>query len=84
MSDNLIKFPKLVDSSVETSIITVNENMTNSKDRNIKINLSLLNENNKIENLKMFIDLSNFTNLNYKLKSACNQIEDSIKNLANK
>ncbi len=90
MSDNshennhLINFARLIDSSVETSIVSLNENLINSKDRNIKINLTLLNEDSKIENLKMFCDYSSLINLNYKLKSACNQIEESIKQIANK
>jgi hypothetical protein len=80
----IIKFPKLVDSSIETSIVSLNENMINSKDRNIQINLTLLQENHKIENLRMYCDYSTMMNLNYKLKSACNQIEESIKHFANK
>lgn len=81
--NQLITFPKLIDSSIETSVISLNENLINSKERNIKINLTILDENNKLENMKMFCDYSSMMNLNYKLKSACNQIEESIKNFAN-
>jgi len=81
---HIINLPKLVDSSIETSIVSLEENLTNSKERSIKINLTLLNENNKIENLRMYSDSSTLMNLNYKLRSACNQIEESIKYFSNK
>lgn len=83
MSDEIIQFPKLVDSSISSGIITFNSN-ENPKDKNINMNLELLEENNKISNLNFALDYFTLVNLNYKLKSALNNIDDSIKNYAKK
>jgi hypothetical protein len=78
----LIEFPKLIDSSVSTGIITLDEDYSFSKERQTKINLTILHpENNKCENLNFACDYSNLVNVAYKLKSTCNQIEQSINNL---
>lgn len=86
---DLIHFPKIVDSEVQTGIITLNENGENLKERVFKVNLSLTEFNpndgvSETKNLNMVSDFSTMVNLNYKLKSACHQIEESIKIISNK
>lgn len=83
MSDEIINFPKLVDSSISSGIISFNSN-NNPREKNINIDLELLEENNKISKLNLGIDYFTLVNLNYKLKSALNNIDESIKNYANK
>lgn len=83
MTDGIIGFSKLVDSSVSSGIFTFNSN-ENPKEKNINITMDLLDESNKIEKLNFGCDYYTMVNLNYKLKSALNNIEDSIKNYANK
>lgn len=82
----LIEFPKLIDSSVTSGIITLNDELKNTKEKQTKITLNILDpdRNNKNEELNFFCDYSNLVNINYKLKSTCTQIEESIKHLANK
>ena len=78
----ILEFPKLIDSSVSTGIITLDEDYSFSKERQTKINLTILHpENNKYENLNFACDYSNLVNVAYKLKSTCSQIEQSINNL---
>lgn len=83
MSDEIIKFPKLVDSSINSGVITYNINDMN-KEKFININMDLLDEHNRINKLNFGCEYFTMVNLNYKLKSALNTIEESIKNMANK
>lgn len=83
MTEELINFPKLVDSSISSGIITFNS-IDNPKDKIINMNLEVLEENDKISKLNFGVDYFTLVNLNYKLKSALNNIDDSIKNYANK
>ena len=85
----LINFSRIVDSDVQTGIITLNENNENLKDRIVKVNLKIneFNANNGVletKSLNMISDYSTIVNLNYKMKSACHQIEESIKMIQNK
>jgi len=80
MSD-LIQFPKIVDSDVQAGIITLNENNENLKERLVKVNLktteySEFDGSLDSKNLNMIADYTTIVNLNYKLKSACHQIEE--------
>ncbi len=83
MTDQILSFPKLIDSSISSGIITFNSN-DNPKDKIINMKLELLEENNTISKLNYEVDYFSLVNLNYKLKSALNSIDDSIKNYANK
>ncbi len=90
-TNNIIQFPKLVDSSVSSSIITLDDGLNNPKQRVSKINLvvsagnnsnSNSNSNNLNNNSSTYIcDYPNMVNLSYKLRSTCKQIEESIKQI---
>jgi len=82
-TDEIINFPKLVDSSISSGIITFDSN-ENPREKIINMDLELLEENNKISKLNFGVDYFTLANLNYKLKSALNNIDESIKNYANK
>ena len=84
-----ILFPKLVDSEMETGIITVNHNQIYEKEKIIKISLDIREldyNNNKKETkkLKFYCDPATASNLNYKIKSSLNQIEEVIKYISKK
>ncbi len=83
MSDGLIKMKNLVDCSVESSVITLNEEMKNERERQIKFNL-VLEKEGKLTNLDFLCDFHDLINMSYKFKTACNQIEQAINNLAYK
>jgi hypothetical protein len=78
----LISFPKIVDSSVTSSIITLNDEFQNPKQKSTEITLSLSTNNNSqdLDSLRFFCDYPSLVNINYKLKSLCSQIDESIKN----
>jgi len=78
----IIKFQKLVDSTVNSGIITLNEDYKNLKEKRIKIMLNLQNENGEIEDVNFLCNYSNLVNINYKLKSLLNQVYQSINNLS--
>jgi hypothetical protein len=78
--DEIIKFAKLVDSDITSNITTLDNNLEISKDKLSKINLTVL-ENGRLNEISTYCDYPNLVNINYKLKSACNQIEESIKNI---
>ncbi len=80
----IIKFPCLIDSEVSSSVITLNNEFVNEKEKITQISLTLLDDTNNLQNIKYFCDFSNMVNLNYKFKSACSQIEECVKTLANK
>lgn len=80
MGENtLISFPKLIDSSISTGIITLNDDIKNPKKRIANCSLSLNETNGKNSNINFLIDYSTLVNMNYQLKSMTNQIEDTIK-----
>ena len=85
----IIAFPKLIDSEIETGITTLNNNHINEKEKIIKLTLKI-NEwdynYDKFESkdLKFHCDFDTASNLNYKLKSSLNQIEEMIKYISNK
>jgi hypothetical protein len=81
MSDGLIKLKNLVDSSVQSSVITLNEDMKNERERQIKFNL-VLEKEGRLTDLNFLCDYHDLINMNYKLKTACNQIQQAINNLA--
>jgi hypothetical protein len=83
MSEEIINFPKLVDSTVSSGIITFNS-LENPKQKYVNLTFDFLEPNNKISKLNVGCDYYSVVNLNYKLKSALNNIEESIKNYANK
>ena len=83
MSD-LIRLPILIDSEISSSIITLNDDLISTKERIAKIELLIRNENNENEKFSLNCDYSNLSNIAYKLKSACIQIEDTVKAIANK
>lgn len=79
MGDNtLISFPKLIDSSISTGIITFNEDIKNPKLRIANCSLSLNEINGKNSNINFSIDYPTLVNMNYQLKSMTNQIEEAI------
>lgn len=83
MSNNdYISFPVMIDSSVANGIITLNDDLINLKERHTQIEIILMNENNKKDKLDMLCDYNSLVNINYKMKSACNQIEEYIKHMA--
>jgi hypothetical protein len=82
-NDGILQFPRLVDSEVSTCIETNNDEFINTKERIAKISFLIENEErNKVENTTVLCDFPILMNINYKLKSACSQIEESIKNLS--
>lgn len=83
MSEEFISIPKLVDSSISSGIITF-DSIDNPKEKKINLNLELLEENNQITKLNFGCDYFTLVNINYKLKSALNNIDEVIKNYANK
>jgi len=83
MSEELISIPKLVDNNISSGIITFNS-IDNPKDKVINFNLELLEENNQITKLNFGCEYFTLVNINYKMKSALNNIDEVIKNYANK
>jgi len=91
-TNGIIQIPKLVDSSVSSGIITLDNEFKNEKQRISKISLTLTEEvshytgspsdKKSFNNLNFICDYSNMVNISYKLKSTCNQIEESIKQLS--
>jgi hypothetical protein len=77
-----IEFPKLVDSSVITGIETLDNDFILSKERKTRLNLTINEGPDHQNTISCNVDYPNLVNLNYKLKSACNQIEEYIKTLA--
>ena len=78
--EGIINFPKLVDSEINSNIVTLDNNLITVKERISKINLTLMNGNN-LEQISSHCDYSDLVNINYKLKSAIIQIEESIKHI---
>lgn len=83
-SNEIIHFPYLVDSQVKSGIITLNQDFQNTKERLTEISLQLEGTDQQRRDLKFFCDYPNLVNLNYKMKSACNQITEAIKTMENK
>lgn len=84
-----IQFPRLVDSCVETGISTLNSDLVNDKQKVIKISMDVIDldySKNRGENkqIKFYVEPEVASNLNYKLKSALNQIEEVIKYISQK
>jgi hypothetical protein len=84
-----IQFPRLVDSSVETGISTLNSDMVNNKQKVIKISMEVTewdyNKNTgENKHMKFYCEPEVASNLNYKIKSALNQIEEVIKYISQK
>jgi hypothetical protein len=73
-----ITFSKLLDSAVSTNIVSLDNEFNVPKERVTRLELTF-SENEKIT---CDIDYANLVNLNYKLKSASNQIEEYIKTLS--
>lgn len=96
---DLIKYNKLVDSEIETSIVTLDgSNTNNPREKTSIITLTFENHNaaltnsidkSKINNenimysSKVKVDESVVYNLNYKLKSAVNQINEFVSQMNN-
>ncbi len=57
MSEDIINFPKLVDSSISSGIITFDSN-ENLKEKNILIKMDILEENNKILKLNFVLPIA--------------------------
>jgi len=83
MSEEIINFHRLVDTSISSGIITY-DSIENPREKNIIIKMDIMEDNNKISKLNFGCDYFTLVNLNYKLKSALNNIDESIKNYANK
>ena len=82
MSQEILNLPKLVDSSVSCGMITFNSN-ENPKEKIMNITMDTLDNKNKFTKINTDCDYYTAVNLSYKLKSALNNIEDSIKNYSN-
>jgi hypothetical protein len=88
-SNRTIQFPRLTDSEIETGVITLNNNFQNEKEKTIKVTLHI-NENNaetglnEQRQMKFYCEPSTAANLNYKIKSSLNQIEEVIKYISQK
>ena len=80
MENEILNFPKLVDSSVRGGIITNNQDMENNKEKITECSLNLNNINGDTEHFNFFIDYETLYNLSYQMKSMINQIDESIKN----
>lgn len=80
MENEILNFPKLVDSSVRGGIITNNQDMENTKEKITECSLNLNNINGDTEHFNFFIDYETLYNLSYQMKSMINQIDESIKN----
>ena len=78
--EEIIKFPRLVDSEINSNIITLDNDLKTIKERISKFNLTIM-KGNKLENISSFCDYPELVNIHYKLKSAVNQIEESIKHI---
>lgn len=78
--NGLISFPNLVDSSVSSSITTLNNDLINPKERNAMISLTL-EDKVSLEEITMMCDYPTLVNLNYKLKSMLQQIENSVRSI---
>ena len=88
-TSRIIQFPKLVDSAVETGITTLNNDLVNERQKVMKITLEVNEwdyQYNKEENkiFKFYCEQETVSNLNYKIKSALNQIEEVIKYISEK
>lgn len=87
MSNNrTIQFPRLMDSEIETGIFTLNNNFQNEKEKVLKVALYINDPLSKegLEELRFYCDPSTASNLNYKIKSSLNQIEEVIKYISQK
>jgi hypothetical protein len=78
--EEIINFPKLVDSEINSNIVTLDNNLKTVKERISKVNLTIMKGNN-LENISSLCDYPDLVNINYKLKSAISQIEESIKHI---
>ena len=82
MSQEILNLPKLVDSSVSCGLITFNSN-ENPREKIMNISMDTLDSKNKLTKINADCDYYTAVNISYKLKSAMNNIEDSIKNYSN-
>ena len=80
MENEILDFPKLIDSSIRGGIITNNQDMQNTKEKITECSLNLNNINGEMEHFNFFIDYETLYNISYKMKSMINQIDESIKN----
>ena len=80
MENEILDFPKLIDSSIRGGIITNNQDMTNIKEKITECSLNLNNINGEMEHFNFFIDYETLFNLNYEMKSFINQVNETIKN----
>jgi len=81
-AQDILNNPKLVDSSISCGIITFNSN-ENPRHKIMNITMHILDNKNKITQINTDCDYYTAININYKLKSALNNIEDTIKNYNN-
>ena len=80
MENEILDFPKLIDSSIRGGIITNNQDMQNTKEKITEWSLNLNNINGEMEHFNFFIDYETLYNMSYQMKSMVNQIDESIKN----
>ena len=76
--EEVINFPKLVDSNIETGVITYDIEHNNPKERFVTCSLELNELNGDITHTNFVVDFDTLFNFNYQLKSMVNQIDQTI------
>ena len=80
MGDSVFQFPKLIDSTIESGIVTYNTDLKNPKERLANCSLELNETNGDKSHINFLIDYPTLFNLSYQMKSMVNQIDETIKN----
>lgn len=78
--EDVLNFTKLIDSNIETGIITNDIDLRNPRERFANCSLEFNELNGDISHTNFLIDYDTLFNLNYQLKSMLNQIDQTIKN----
>lgn len=73
-------FTKLIDSNIETGIITHDLDLRNPRERFAHCSLQFNELNGDITHSNFLIDYDTLFNLNYQLKSMLNQIDQTVQN----
>ena len=78
--DENFKFPKLIDSSIEGGVVTLDNDFKNPKKRIANCSLELNELDGKKSHINFVVDFQTLYNLSYQMKSMVNQIDETIKN----
>lgn len=83
MAEDCINFPKLIDCSVETGVVTFDLEQNNPKEKFASCSLEFNELNGDISHTNFLIDYDTLFNLNYQLKSMLNQVDQTINSFNN-